>query len=66
MTAILARPLKNKSLKPVFAATFTHNGDGEMTGARFIDETGYLISPILLTNTISVGTVTTLSLGGQS
>jgi D-aminopeptidase len=56
VTAILARPVKDGSLEPVFAAAFTHNGVGEMTGTHLIDETGYLISPIVLTNTISVGT----------
>jgi len=53
ITAILA----NEVIRPVFASTYRLNGDGEMTGSHFIDEKGYLISPILLTGTGSVGTV---------
>lgn len=41
----------------VFAAVVRHNGDGEMTGTHYIEEKGYLISPVLITNTISVGDV---------
>lgn len=41
----------------VFAARFTMNGDGEMTGTHWIDEFGTLHGPILLTNTVSVGDV---------
>ncbi|MEM1177842.1 MAG: P1 family peptidase [Acidobacteriota bacterium] len=41
----------------VFAARFTMNGDGEMTGTHWIDEFGTLYGPILLTNTVSVGDV---------
>jgi L-aminopeptidase/D-esterase-like protein len=36
------------------AAFYRHNGDGEVTGTHFIEEKGLLISPILVTNTISV------------
>ncbi len=41
----------------VFAARFTMNGDGEMTGTHWIDEFGTVFGPILLTNTVSVGDV---------
>src|SRR5436190_11845586 len=41
----------------VFAARHNLNGDGEMTGASWLDESGGLGSPILLTNTHSVGVV---------
>jgi D-aminopeptidase len=41
----------------VMAAWFTLNGCGEMTGTTWIEESGYLEGPILLTNTVSVGTV---------
>jgi D-aminopeptidase len=41
----------------VFAARHTLNGNGEMTGASWLDESGCLGSPILLTNTHSVGVV---------
>jgi D-aminopeptidase len=41
----------------VFAAWFTENGNGEMTGTTFIEESGLLEGPIMLTNTVSVGVV---------
>ena len=41
----------------VFAARHNLNGNGEMTGASWLDESGGLGSPILLTNTHSVGVV---------
>jgi L-aminopeptidase/D-esterase-like protein len=41
----------------VFAAGFSLNGNGEMTGTTWIDESGILEGPIMLTNTVSVGTV---------
>lgn len=42
---------------PVFAGQFALNGNGEMTGAAWIAESGYLDGPVLLTNTHSVGAV---------
>lgn len=54
VTAIL--PLGN-SLKEVFAAWFALNGCGEMTGTTWVEESGQLLGPIMLTNTFSVGTV---------
>jgi D-aminopeptidase len=41
----------------VMAAWHTINGNGEMTGAHLIEETGFLEGPIMLTNTAAVGTV---------
>ncbi len=41
----------------VFAGTFALNGNGEMTGTAWIEESGLLEGPILLTNTHSVGVV---------
>jgi D-aminopeptidase len=41
----------------VLAAWFTLNGDGEMTGTTCIEESGFLEGPIMLTNTVAVGTV---------
>ncbi len=63
VTAIL--PMKNDGKgKPghgidtfVFAGCFVINGTGEMTGTISIEESGFLEGPILLTNTVSVGTV---------
>jgi D-aminopeptidase len=56
VTAIL--PLgKNKSNIPVPAAVFSFNGNGEMTGSEWVEESGFLEGPVLLTNTHSVGLV---------
>jgi D-aminopeptidase len=56
VTAIL--PLgKNKSDTPVPAAVFSFNGNGEMTGSEWVEESGFLEGPVLLTNTHSVGIV---------
>lgn len=41
----------------VFAATYVQNGNGEMTGAAWVDEAGTLEIPILLTSTLNVGRV---------
>ena len=55
VTAVLPRGRTN--FDPVFAAWFPLNGNGEMTGTAWIDEAGFLESPIFITNTHSVGTV---------
>jgi D-aminopeptidase len=39
----------------LFGAWFTLNGNGEMTGTTWLQESGCLVSPILITNTQSVG-----------
>jgi L-aminopeptidase/D-esterase-like protein len=53
VTAI--HPRGKDSKDPVFAAWFALNGNGEMTGTPWIDESGFLDGPVLLTNTHSVG-----------
>ena len=55
VTAIF--PKGKGSLERVFAAWFTLNGNGEMTGTTWVDESGCLGSPVLITNTHSVGIV---------
>ena len=40
---------------PVYAGYFSLNGNGEMTGTAWIEESGFLEGPIVLTNTHSVG-----------
>src|SRR4029077_10168927 len=40
---------------PVFAAWFTLNGNGEMTGTTWVQESGLLEGPVAITNTHSVG-----------
>lgn len=42
---------------PVFANWYTLNGNGEMTGTTWITESGFLETPLMITNTNSVGTV---------
>ncbi|HEY6449221.1 MAG TPA: P1 family peptidase [Candidatus Cybelea sp.] len=39
----------------VSAAFFAFNGNGEMTGPHWIDESGYLEEPVILTDTLDVG-----------
>jgi D-aminopeptidase len=54
VTAIL--PLgKENANTPVPAAVYSFNGNGEMTGAAWVEESGFLEGPVLLTNTHSVG-----------
>jgi D-aminopeptidase len=42
---------------PVYAGWFAQNGNGEMTGTTWVEESGFLESPIAITNTHSVGVV---------
>src|SRR5438128_1848595 len=54
VTAIL--PRGHSSLNdPVYAGFFSLNGNGEMTGTAWVDESGFLEGPIVITNTHSVG-----------
>ena len=55
VTAILPRGAD--TFAPVFAAFAIGNGNGDMTGTHWIDESGVLETPILITNTLSVGVV---------
>jgi len=55
VTAVL--PRGNNSGDPVFAGWFTLNGNGEMTGTTWVEESGYLWGPVMITNTHSVGVV---------
>jgi D-aminopeptidase len=54
VTAILPRGPNND---PVYAGWFSLNGNGEMTGTTWVEESGLLDGPVALTNTHSVGTV---------
>src|SRR5213079_14958 len=40
---------------PVYAGSFSLNGNGEMTGTAWLEESGFLEGPIVITNTHSVG-----------
>ena len=55
VTAILPRG-RDTITTPAFAGSFVLNGAGEMTGRAWIDESGLLDGPVMLTNTHSVGT----------
>ena len=56
VTAIL--PRGDKSLDdPSFAGWYSLNGNGEMTGTTWVEESGFLEGPIMITNTHSVGIV---------
>src|SRR5258708_7327085 len=55
VTAIL--PHGKRDASPVFAGYFSLNGNGEMTGTAWIEESGLLTTPIMITNTHSVGVV---------
>src|ERR1041384_3489824 len=55
VTAVLPRGRNNSD--PVMAAWWTLNGNGEMTGTTWVEESGYLEGPVMITNTHSVGVV---------
>src|SRR3981081_1004266 len=55
VTAIL--PRGRLSTDPVFAGWFALNGNGEMTGTTWVQESGFLEGPVSITNTHSVGVV---------
>jgi D-aminopeptidase len=50
-------PRGKTSNDAVFAAWFTLNGNGEMTGTTWVDDSGFLNGPVMITNTHSVGVV---------
>ena len=56
VTAVLPRG-RDSLNTPAFGAWFALNGNGEMTGTAWLEESGQLEGPVLLTNTHSVGVV---------
>ncbi|MGW8264753.1 MAG: DmpA family aminopeptidase [Longimicrobiales bacterium] len=54
VTAILPR---GPRFSPVFAGWYSLNGNGEMTGTTWVEESGFLEGPVMITNTHSVGVV---------
>lgn len=56
VTAVLPRG-RDSMAKPSFAGWFSQNGNGEMTGTTWIEESGFLEGPVMITNTHSVGVV---------
>ena len=63
VTAILPRGRRDAS--PVFAGYFSLNGNGEMTGIAWVEESGLLTTPIMITNTHSVGVVRDAAIAWQ-
>jgi D-aminopeptidase len=63
VTAI--RPRGKLSNAPAFAGWFSLNGNGEMTGTTWLEESGFLDSPVFITNTHSVGVVRDAYIGWQ-
>jgi D-aminopeptidase len=55
VTAVL--PRGRASTDAVFGAWFTLNGNGEMTGTTWLEDSGLLDGPVMITNTHSVGVV---------
>jgi len=56
VTAVLPRG-KDSMNNPVFAGWWSLNGNGEMTGTTWVEESGFLEGPVMITNTHSVGIV---------
>src|SRR5260370_29775070 len=50
-------PRGKRSNDPVFAGWFSLNGNGEMTGTTWVEESGFMEGPMAITNTHSVGLV---------
>jgi len=50
-------PRGKNSTDDVFAGWFSLNGNGEMTGTTWVEESGFLDGPVVITNTHSVGVV---------
>ncbi len=56
VTAVLPRG-RASFMDPVFGGWFALNGNGEMTGTTWLEESGFLEGPVMITNTHSVGVV---------
>jgi D-aminopeptidase len=56
VTAVLPRG-KDEHDAGVFAGWWSLNGNGEMTGTTWVEESGFLVGPVMITNTHSVGVV---------
>jgi D-aminopeptidase len=56
-TGVTAIRPRGNSTDAVFAAWFTLNGNGEMTGTTWVEDSGFLDGPVMITNTHSVGVV---------
>jgi D-aminopeptidase len=50
-------PRGKASTDSAFAGWYSQNGNGEMTGTTWIEESGFILGPVMITNTHSVGVV---------
>ena len=50
-------PRGKQTSDPVFGGFFSQNGNGDMTGTHWLEESGFLDGPVMITNTHSVGVV---------
>jgi D-aminopeptidase len=58
-------PRGKQSDDPTFGGWFAQNGNGEMTGTTWLEESGFLVGAVLITNTHSVGVVRDASIAWQ-
>ena len=58
-------PRGKQSDDPTFGGWFSQNGNGEMTGTTWLEESGFLVGPVFITNTHSVGVVRDASIAWQ-
>ena len=56
-------PRGKRSSDPVFGGFYSQNGNGDMTGTHWLEESGFLDGPVMITNTHSVGVVRDAFLG---
>ena len=54
-TGVTAIHPRGKTYDPVFSGWYALNGNGEMTGTTWVEESGFLEGPVVITNTHSVG-----------
>ena len=59
-------PRGKGSTDPVFAGRYALNGNGEMTGEHWMEESGFLWGPVVITNTMSIGVAYAASVGAHS
>jgi len=57
VTVVMPRGIGDAARKPCFGGYFSLNGNGDMTGTHWLEESGMLDGPVAITNTNSVGVV---------
>jgi len=56
-TGVTALSPRGVNPAPVMAGYYSQNGNGEMTGIAWVEESGFAAGPLMITNTHSVGLV---------